>query len=166
MKSVMLIGSIIAFLVLSSSYSYQTSQPPAASPYKPITSIAYFEPATISAVPGDVFTVKVMFQTDEKMYGHEIGLLYESTILEFVDTKLPSWEFIWGKYKGRYWVAGSEGQTGNVELLTFTFKAKATGSCLLHLYYSDVATLRTVLPSTEVGWPIVHDIADCSVVVG
>jgi len=166
MKSIIVIGSLIAFLVLSSSYSFQANRPETNSAVAaPITSQVYFAPDVVYAGVGETFTVKVMFHTDVDLYGHEIVMNYSRSILEFVEAELPSWEFISGKYGLLFWVAGTEAQSGEVELLTFTFKAKATGACVLWLSYHQMATLHWVLPTTEVGWPIIHNVAGCTVSV-
>jgi len=168
MRKLVIVGLIIALVILSSSYWYQSNTPnvPASKGLaQEPSSIVYFAPSIVSVQVGETFTVEIMLSTDADFYGDEVALAFDASLLKYTGTEQPQWRFIGGQLGWIFWVACTKPQSGEVELQTYTFKATAPGTCVLHLYHHEMATLHAVIPGAETGWPIPHALADCYVTV-
>jgi len=127
----------------------------------------YFDPGSPEVKAGETFTVNVMVDDVDSLWGYEIGLVFDRSVIEYVGAKTPHWRFISGAGKEYlFWVAGTTPQNGQVELMEFAFKAKAKGSSSLSFYIHNLATLKYwEAPRDYVGWPIAHMLSDGLVTV-
>lgn len=126
----------------------------------------YFDPETKDVAVGETFTVTVAVDDVNNLWGYEIGLRFDRSVIEYVGARTPHWRFVGGQIEYLFWVAGAEPQNGEVELMKFTFKGKAEGSSLLSLYVHNLATLKYWdAPKDYVGWPIPHEASEGIVTV-
>jgi len=126
----------------------------------------YFDPGSPEVKPGEIFTVNVMVDDVEDLWGYEIGLVFDRSVLEYVGARTPHWRFISGQIEYLFWVAGTSPQNGEVELMEFTFKAKTKGSSSLSFYIHNLATIKYwESPKDYVGWPIAHILSEGLVTV-
>lgn len=120
-----------------------------------------FDPAEQSVAVGDTFTVTVKLDDVQALWGYEIGLKFDRSVMEYVGSRLPYWRFISGRIEYLFWVAGTNPQYGEVELVEFIFKAKAEGTSTLSLYAHELATrIYWDAPKDYVGWPIPHKLSE------
>jgi hypothetical protein len=117
----------------------------------------------ISVRVGDTFKINVMAYTNQTLYGHEIAISFDMSLLEYVGAETPRWSLFSSRIGWLFWAAGQHAQTGDVPLISFTFKSKAAGACDLTLYHHELATLNHVLNNTDVGWPILHEAQTCTI---
>lgn len=121
--------------------------------------------STISSGVGDTLIVNIMVYTYKDMYGHEIAIAFNTSLLEYVGSETPNWKLFSGRIGMLFWVAGQHSQIGDVLLMSFAFKSKAVGTCALKLYHHELATLHRILYNTDVGWPILHEVEECTVTI-
>lgn len=172
MKSVAVLALFVVIMATATVYSnYRealadtNTQPP-----EPECTI-YFNPETPDVAVGETFTVTLMVDDVNNLWGYEIGLRFDRSVIEYVGAKTPHWRFISGTHPNPvmehlFWVAGTNPQNGEVELMEFTFKAKAEGNSPLSLYVHKLATLKYwECAGAKVGWPITHDLAEGLVTV-
>ena len=121
--------------------------------------ILRFEPKEISIRNGETFTIKVeIVNLKENLWGFEIGLKFDRTLIEYVGAKFPSWMFVSGKIGWLFWVAGITPQSEDQTLLNLTFRSKAPGETTLSFYAHKLATDKYIESiHSFVGWPIKHE---------
>ena len=125
-----------------------------------------FTPDASDVAVGETFTVTVLVDDVKKLYGFEIGLVFNREVIEYVGAKTPHWRFIGGKLEWIFWVAGITPQNGEVELMEFAFKGVAEGSSSLSLSVHKLATSKDWdIPHDYVGWPIPHVVTEGLVTV-
>lgn len=168
MKSVAVLGLFVVVMLSASAYTTyrsalaetNTQQDPAP------TCTIYFDPSTVNVAAGETFTVNVLIDDVNNLWGFEIGLKFDHSVMEYVGAKTPHWKFVSGRIEYLFWAAAIEPQNGNVQLMQFTFKAKAPGNSQLSLYVHKLATLKYwEAPKDYVGWPIPHEMASGLVTV-
>ncbi len=160
MKSVAVLGLFIIAMVGSSAYtSYRSALADTADQVEPApTCTVYFSPEAADTEVGETFTVTVLVDDVKDLWGFEIGLKFDRSVVEYVGAKQPHWKFIGGQIEYLFWAAAIIPQQGEVELMEFTFRGKAEGSSPLSLYVHKLATLKYwEVPKDFVGWPIPHD---------
>ena len=120
-----------------------------------------FDPPEQDVAVGDTFTVTVKVDDVQALWGYEIGLKFDRSVMEYVGSRLPYWRFISGRIEYLFWVAGTNPQNGEVELMEFMFEAKTEGSSALSLYVHELATrIYWDAPKDYVGWPIPHKLSE------
>ena len=160
LKSLGIVGAIVVIMLISSAYTalrYPTVA--SSSIVLPKTeTVLRFEPETISAKPGETFTIKVIIENlEEDLWGFEVGLKFDKTMLEYVGVEYPSWQFISGKIEWLFWVASVSPQSGDQTLLTLTFIMKKAGETELTFYSHKLATVEYIdRLHSHIGWPIEH----------
>jgi len=170
MKSVVVLGLfavIIASAIIYSSHQFAIAERDV-EPNTPTCTI-YFDPGAANVKPGETFKVNVLVDDVRDLWGYEIGLVFDPNVIEYVGAKEPHWMFISGGTNPKeylFWVAATNPQNGKVELMEFTFKAKAEGSSSLGFYIDNLATLKYWdAPKDYVGWPIPHMVSEGVVTV-
>ncbi|MEM2702992.1 MAG: cohesin domain-containing protein [Candidatus Bathyarchaeia archaeon] len=118
----------------------------------------YFEPETVTVKPGECFTIKVNIKNlHEELWGFEVGLRFNRTVLEFQGVEYPAWQFFSGQIGWLFWVTTLSPQLEDQTLLTLTFKAKNEGETQLTFYVHKLATSKYIERIySHVGWPIEH----------
>ena len=160
-KGVAALGLLVIMLLSASVYTMNRNASVAAQleTEEPECKIL-FNPDLVNAKVGDVFNVEVKVDDVKNFWGFEIGLAFNPDVVEYVGEQMPSWKFISGTHPRLaylFWAAAIIPQNGEVELMTFTFKAKAVGSSALSLYVHKLATrIYWDAPHDYVGWPIPH----------
>ena len=160
MKSLWSVGGIFALMLISSVYS--ALRYPATSNnstiIQPSETILYFEPEIINVKPDESFTIKVNIKNlHEELWGFEVGLRFDMTMLEYKGVEYPVWQFVSGKIGWVFWVATLSPQIEDQTLITLTFKAKSEGETQLTFYTHKLATAEYVdRRHSYVGWPIEH----------
>jgi hypothetical protein len=160
MKSLWFVGGIFALMLISSAYN-AVRYPVTSNTSTPIPlseTILYFDPETITVKPDERFTIKVNIKNlRENLWGFEVGLKFNKSMLEFLGVEYPAWQFVSGKIGWLFWVATLSPQTEDQTLLTLTFKAKSAGETQLTFYTHKLATDRYIERiHSYVGWPIEH----------
>lgn len=157
-------GVVTVIMLLSSVYT-AINYPNATSSERivlPKTETALlFEPDIVSVKPGETFTIMVTIRNlDEELWGFEVGVKFDKTMLEYVGVEYPSWQFVSGKTGWLFWVASISPQQGNQTLLELTFKMKKTGITELTFYSHKLSTVRYIdRLNSYIGWPIEHVIS-------
>lgn len=166
MKSVAALG--LFAVIMASAAIFTMNQPAFADPVKseePSCTI-FFNPPNPDVKVGEIFTVTVLVDNVNNLWGYEIGLKFDRSVIEYVGAKVPHWKFITGQIEYLFWVAGVEPQNGQVELMEFTFQGKGEGSTSLSFYVHKLATLSyQQAPKDYVGWPIPHKLSEGFVTV-
>ena len=167
MKSVAVLGLFVVIMTAAAVYTtHQSAYAESNSKIEQPECTIYFDPETKKVAPGETFTVAVMVDDVNELWGYEIGIKFDRSVIEYAGVKLPYWRFVSGQIEYLFWVAGTSPQDGNVELLEFTFRGKAEGTSELSLYVHELATLRYwEAPKDYVGWPIAHDLSEGLVTV-
>ncbi|TET57825.1 hypothetical protein E3J51_02060 [Candidatus Bathyarchaeota archaeon] len=166
MKSVAAIGLFV--VIMASVAIYSNNQPALADPVQPEEPkcMIFFDPPKTDVKVGETFTVTVLIDDVSNLWGYEIGLKFDRSVLEYVGAKSPYWKFVSGQTEYLFWVAGIKPQNGEVELMEFTFQGKSEGSSPLSFYVHKLATLKYHLAAEDyVGWPIPHKISEGFVTV-
>ncbi|MEM2143967.1 MAG: cohesin domain-containing protein [Candidatus Jordarchaeaceae archaeon] len=160
MKSLGIVGGIVLLMLASSAYSALIYKPASGSSdvFPNVETTLYFEPERITVTPGESFTVKVKIENlQEDLWGFEVGLRFDKTVLEYIGVEYPAWQFVSGKIGWLFWVATLSPQSEDQTLLTLTFQAKGSGETELAFYSHKLATAEYVERiSSSVGWPIEH----------
>lgn len=160
MKSLEIVGGIVILMLTSSAYSALIYKPAsgidAVLPH--VETTLYFEPEKIAVTPGESFTVKVkIVNLKEDLWGFEVGVRFDKTILEYIGVEYPTWQFVSGKIGWLFWVATLSPQSEDQTLLTLTFQAKSSGETELAFYSHKLATAKYIERiNSSVGWPIEH----------
>jgi hypothetical protein len=157
-KSVAILGLFVLLMAAASAYSnYRRVLADTSVEFEAPQCTVYFDPGTNEVAVGETFAVDVLVDDVSNLWGYEIGLMFDRSVLEYVGAKTPHWRFISGQKEYLFWVAGASPQNGQVELMEFTFKAEAAGSSSLGFYVHKLATLKYWdAPKDYVGWPIPH----------
>ena len=166
MKSVAALGIFI--VIMGSSIIYSMHQPALADSPEPEEPkcVIFFDPPKPNVNVGETFTVTVLVDDVNNLWGYEIGLKFDRSVLEYVGASTPYWKFVSGKIEYLFWAAGIQPQNGQVELMEFTFQGKSEGSSSLSFYVHKLATLiYHQAPQDYVGWPIPHKVAEAFVTV-
>ncbi len=159
MKSVAALG--LFAVIMASAAIFTMNQPALADSWKPEEPkcTIFFDPPQPEVKAGETFTVTVLVDDVNNLWGYEIGLKFDRSVIEYVGAKTPHWKFVTGQIEYLFWVAGVEPQSGQVELMEFTFQGKDKGSTSLGFYVHKLATLSYQLaPKDYVGWPISHEV--------
>jgi hypothetical protein len=161
MKSVAALG--LFAIIMVSAIIFTMNQPALAETVKseePTCTIS-FDPPKPDVAVGETFTVTVLVDDVSNLWGYEIGLKFDRSIIEYVGARTPYWKFVTGQVEYLFWVAGVEPQSGQVELMEFTFQGKSEGSTSLGFYVHKLATLSyQKAPKDYVGWPIPHKVSE------
>ena len=166
MKSVAALG--LFAVIMASAAIYSMHQPALADPVQPEEPecMIFFDPPKPEVKVGETFTVSVLIDDVNNLWGYEIGLKFDRSVLEYVGAKSPYWKFVSGQIEYLFWVAGVEPQNGEVELMEFTFQGKGEGSSSLSFYVHKLATLEYQLAAKDyIGWPIPHKVSEGFVTV-
>lgn len=159
-KSLWFVGGIFVLMLASGAYSAlrypETSNDSISFPLS--ETILYFEPETITVKSGESFTIKVNIKNlHEELWGFEVGLQFNRTMLEFQGAEYPAWQFFSGQKGWLFWVTTLSPQLEDQTLLTLTFKAKSEGETQLTFYVHKLATSKYIERIySHVGWPIEH----------
>ena len=166
MKSVAALG--LFTVIMASAVIFTMNQPALADPVKleePECTIS-FDPPNPDVGIGETFTVTVLVDNVKKLWGYEIGLKFDRSVIEYVGAEMPHWKFATGQIEFLFWVAGVEPQYGKVELMQFTFQGKGEGTTSLSFYVHKLATLSyQQAPKDFIGWPISHKVTEGFVTV-
>ncbi len=151
----------IAVMLASSVYSFNRYSALNQATTPPTLTTIRFNPTTVTVPVGKTFTISIeLTDLKEELWGFEIGVEYDKTLIEYVGAELPSWRFVWGQTESLFWVAGIEPQKGDQTLLTLTFKSKGVGESTLSFYSHKLATIKYWdAPHDYIGWPITHEVA-------
>jgi|GEM_PF-4454265 len=166
MKSVAAIGLFV--VIMASAAIYSMHEPALADTVQPDEPkcMIFFDPPKPDVKVGETFTVTVLIDDVSNLWGYEIGLKFDRSVLEYVGAKSPYWKFVSGQTEYLFWVAGIKPQNGEVELMEFTFQGKSEGSSSLSFYVHKLATLEYQLAAKDyVGWSIPHRISEGFVTV-
>jgi len=160
MKGLGIVGGITILMLVSSVYSALVY--PSVSGNNVVLpkmeTALYFEPEKITVKPGESFTVKVKTKNlQEDLWGFEVGLRFDKTILKYIGVEYPSWQFVSGKIEWLFWVATLSPVSEDQTLLTLTFQATGSGGSELTFYSHKLATAEYIERiHSNVGWPIEH----------
>jgi len=166
-KSVAVLGLFLVIMVSFTVYStnrhvLSDTSVPAHEP----KSTLYFDPETTDVAVGETFTISVRVDDVNGLWGYEIGIRFDHSVIEYVGVRPPYWRFVSGQIEYMFWVASTTPQSGQVELMEFTFKGKAEGSSSLSFYVHELATLKYLEAAHDyVGWPIAHQLSEGLVTV-
>jgi len=162
MKSVTVLGLFMVLMASATVYStYRRALADINTVLEEPECTLYFDPDQPDISIGEIFTVTVRVDDVKNLWGYEVGLKFDRSVIEYVGAETPYWKFISGRIEHLFWVAGAEPQDGNVELLQFTFKGKAEGSSSLGFYVHKLATLEYRDAAKDfVGWPIAHQLSE------
>jgi hypothetical protein len=160
MKGLGIVSGIALLMLVSSVYSVILYSSASGNNvvFPKVETTLYFEPEEIIVRPEQSFTVKVKIENlEEDLWGFEVGLRFDKTVLEYIGVEYPSWQFVSGKIGWLFWVATLSPQSEDQTLLTLTFQAKSSGESELSFYSHKLATAEYVERiSSSVGWPIEH----------
>jgi hypothetical protein len=150
----------IALMLASSVYSFNAYSALNKATLPPTVATLQFSPSTLTVQKGETFTVNIKLTgSNEELWGFEIGVKYDKTLIDYVGVELPSWRFVWGQTESLFWVAGVKPQTGDQTLLTLTFRSKGIGESTLSFYSHKLATIKYWdAPHDYIGWPITHEV--------
>lgn len=166
MKSVAVLGVFV--LLMAGAAIYSSNQRAFADTkvdFEPECRV-YFDPELSEVKAGDIFSVYVLVDDVKDLWGYEIGLKFDRSVIEYVGAKTPFWRFVSGRIEYIFWVAGVQPQNGRVELMEFAFKAKSEGSSSLGYYIHNLATIEYLEAASDyVGWPIPHMVSEGLVTV-
>jgi hypothetical protein len=167
MKSVAALGLFVVLMASASVYStYKRALADTNTQFDQPECTLYFDPDKPDIKVGEIFTVTLRVDDVKNLWGYEVGLKFDRSVVAYVGAKTPHWKFISGQIEHLFWVAGTQPQDGNVELIQFTFEGKAEGSSSLGFYVHKLATLRYCeAPKDTVGWPIAHQLSEGLVTV-
>lgn len=167
MKSVGVLGLFVIVMATATVYStYQRALANTSVELDAPKCTVYFNPETKNVVVGETFTVDLMVDDVNDLWGYEIGIKFDHSVIEYVGAKPPHWTFVSGQIEYIFWVAGTNPQNGQVELTEFAFKGKKEGVSSLSLYVHELATLKYwEAPHDYVGWPIAHELSEGLVTV-
>jgi hypothetical protein len=162
MKSVTVLGLFMVLMASATVYStYRRALADTNTVLEEPECTIYFDPDQPDISIGEIFTVTVKVDDVKNLWGYEVGLKYDRSVIEYVGAKTPHWKFISGQIEHLFWVAGTEPRDGDVELLQFTFKGRSEGSSSLGFYVHKLATLKYLdAPKDFVGWPIAHELSE------
>ncbi|MCW3985332.1 MAG: cohesin domain-containing protein [Candidatus Bathyarchaeota archaeon] len=136
--------------------------------YVKVTGITrlYIDPPEIIVSVSEEFTVYVKLDNVRNLYGFDIRIAYDASLLDLIEVELFPENIISGGVGSVFWLAFQFPKTGHLKLVALTFRAKAEGSCPIEIYHDDLATLKYFEPARDtVGWPIPHSTEDghCSI---
>lgn len=130
------------------------------------TTRLYIDPSEILVSVGEDFTIHVKVDNVHDLYGFDIRIAYDESLLDLIDVEVFPENLISDGTGAMMWVAWVFPRTGHLKLVALTFRAKAEGSCPIEIYHDDLATLKYFEPARDtVGWPISHSVEDghCSI---
>lgn len=162
MKGLGLMSVCFISLMLVSSIYCSFRYPPSsmATPFTTATTLS-FDPEETQVQVGENFTIHIkLTDLNEELWGFEVGVRFDNTILEYVGVELPSWRFVSGQKEWIFWVAGITPQTEDQTLLTLTFCGIGVGESTLDFYSHKLATVKYWdAPHDYIGWPITHKVS-------
>lgn len=126
----------------------------------------YIDPSEILVSVSEDFTIYVKVDNVHELYGFDIRIAYDESLLDLIDVEVFPENLISGGTGAIMWIAWQFPITGHLKLVALTFRAKAEGSCPIEIYHDDLATLKYFEPARDtVGWPISHSVENshCSI---
>jgi len=118
-------------------------------------------PDIVNVTIGETFNVRVFVDDVKNLYGFEVGLVFNRSVIEYVGAKEPNWRIIGGQLEWIFWAAGIAPQNGEVDLIEFTFKGIAKGNSPISFSLHTLATSKYwEIPHDYVGWPIPHIVSE------